>query len=44
MQPTLAMAQAFSKDRLAMMIRDTEKIRDCVKDPRSRDSGNTVLS
>ena len=44
MQPTLQMAQAFSKDRLAMMIRDSEKIRDCVKDPRSRDSGNTVLS
>jgi phage terminase large subunit GpA-like protein len=44
MQPTLAMAQAFSKDRLAMMIRDSEKIRDCVKNPRSRDSGNTVLS
>ena len=44
MQPTLQMAQAFSKDRLATMIRDSEKIRDCVKDPRSRDSGNTVLS
>ena len=44
MQPTLQMAQAFSKDRLAMMIRDSEKIRDCVKEPRSRDSGNTVLS
>ena len=44
MQPTLAMAQAFSKDRLATMIRDSEKIRNCVKDPRSRDSGNTVLS
>ena len=44
MQPTLAMAQAFSKDRLATMIRDSEKIRYCVKDPRSRDSGNTVLS
>ena len=26
------------------MIRDSEKIRNCVKDPRSRDSGNTVLS
>ena len=25
-QPTLAMGQAFSKDRLAAMIRDTEKI------------------
>tara|TARA_A100001201_G_scaffold143688_1_gene146725 strand:- start:3309 stop:5129 length:1821 start_codon:yes stop_codon:yes gene_type:complete len=44
MQPTLQMAQAFSKDRLATMIRDSEKIRGCVKDPRSRDSGNTVLS
>jgi len=44
MQPTLQMGQAFSKDRLATMIRDSEKIRDCVKDPRSRDSGNTVLS
>tara|TARA_B100001093_G_C26859419_1_gene1029173 strand:+ start:577 stop:2397 length:1821 start_codon:yes stop_codon:yes gene_type:complete len=43
MQPTLQMAQAFSKDRLATMIRDSEKIRGCVKDPRSRDSGNTVL-
>ncbi len=44
MQPTLAMSQAFSKDRLSAMIRDSEKIRDCVKDARSRDSGNTVLS
>ena len=44
MQPTLAMSQAFSKDRLATMIRDSEKIRHCVKDARSRDSGNTVLS
>ena len=44
MQPTLQMAQAFSKDRLATMIRDSEKIRHCVKDARSRDSGNTVLS
>ena len=44
MQPTLQMGQAFSKDRLASMIRDSEKIRHCVKDPRSRDSGNTVLS
>jgi len=44
MQPTLQMGQAFSKDRLATMIRDSEKIRGCVKDPRSRDSGNTVLS
>lgn len=43
LQPTLQMAQAFSKDRLAPMIRDTEKIRNCVKEARTRDSGNTVL-
>ena len=42
-QPTLQMGQAFSKDRLATMIRDTEKIKDCFKEARSRDSGNTVL-
>lgn len=42
-QPTLAMGQAFSKDRLAAMIRDTDRIRDLVKDARSRDSGNTTM-
>ena len=42
-QPTLAMAQSFSKDRLAAMIRDTSKIKDLVADARSRDSSNTVL-
>ncbi len=42
-QPTLQMGQSFSKDRLAAMIRDTDKIRDCVKDARSRDSGNTTM-
>ena len=44
LQPTLAMAQAWSKDRLANMIRDSERLRTKVKDPKSRDSGNTVLS
>ena len=42
-QPTLQMGQSFSKDRLASMIRDTDKIKDCVKDARSRDSGNTTM-
>ena len=42
-QPTLAMAQSFSKDRLAAMIRDSKKIKDLVAESRSRDSGNTVL-
>lgn len=43
MQPTLAMAQTFSKDRLAPMLRDTTKLRGKVKDPRTRDGENTTL-
>jgi phage terminase large subunit GpA-like protein len=42
-QPTVDMAKTFSKDRLAPMVRDTPALRGKVKDPRSRDSGNTVL-
>lgn len=42
-QPTLDLAEAFSKDRLAPMIRDTPALRGKVKDVRSRDSGNTLL-
>lgn len=42
-QPTLQMAQSFSKDRLAPMLRDTPCLRGKVKDPRTRDSGNTTL-
>lgn len=41
-QPTLDMAQAFSKDRLAPMLRDTPALRGKVKDPRSRDANNTT--
>ena len=44
LQPTLQMAQAWSKDRLANMIRDCDVLRKKVKDPRSKDSSNTVLS
>jgi phage terminase large subunit GpA-like protein len=44
LQPTLQMAQAWSKDRLANMIRDCDTLRKKVKDPRSKDSSNTVLS
>lgn len=40
-QPTEAMAETFSKDRLAPMLRDCPRLRDKVQDPRSRDSGNT---
>ena len=43
LQPTLEMANAWSKDRLAPMLRDTPRLQDTVKDPRSRDSGNTLL-
>lgn len=42
LQPTLDMAQAWSKDRLAPMLRDTPSLRGRVKDARSRDSANTV--
>jgi len=43
LQPTLDMAEAFSKDRLAPMVRDTPALRGKIADPRSRDSGNTLL-
>lgn len=43
LQPTLEMGQAWSKDRLAPMLRDTPALRGKVRDVRARDSGNTVL-
>lgn len=42
LQPTLEMGEAWSKDRLAPMLRDTPALRGKVKDPRSRDSGTTI--
>ncbi len=42
-QPTLEIGQAWSKDRLAPMLRDTPCLQGKVRDPRSRDSGNTIL-
>jgi phage terminase large subunit GpA-like protein len=41
-QPTVEMAEAWSKERLAPMIRDTSVMKGLFKDPRSRDSGNTL--
>ncbi len=41
--PTLEMGESFSKDRLAPMLRDTPCLNGKVKDPRTRDSGNTLL-
>lgn len=42
-QPTLEMAEAWSKDRFAPMVRDTPAIHGKVADPKARDSGNTLL-
>lgn len=42
-QPTLEMGEAWSKDRLAPMIRDTPCLRGQIQNPRARDSGNTLL-
>ena len=43
LQPTLEMAQTFSKDRLAPMLRDTPVLKDKVKDVKAKNSGNTIL-
>ena len=43
-QPTVEMAKRWSKGRLAPLIEDTICLHGKVKDPRSRDSGNTVQS
>ncbi len=44
LQPTLDMAQSFSKDRVAAgLLSSTPCLRDKVKSPRARDSGNTTL-
>lgn len=42
-QPTLEMAESFSKERVAPMLRDTPALSSLVQDPRSRDSNNTLL-
>jgi len=43
-QPTVDMAKRYSKQRIAPMIEESDSLRDLVKDPRERDSGNTVLA
>lgn len=43
-QPTVDMAQDYSKSRIAPMIRDTKVLRDIFQDVKSRESGNTILS
>ena len=39
----LEMAESWSKDRFAPMIKDTDVLHELIGDPRSRDSGNTLL-
>jgi len=41
--PTLDLAEAWSKDRLSPMIRDTKVLKDRVKDPKAKISSNTIL-
>ena len=43
LQPTIEMAEAFSKDRLAPMVRDTPALVDRIAGPKSRATGNTLL-
>lgn len=42
-QPTIDLAESWSKERLAPMIRDTPVLQGKVADSKSRDSGNTML-
>lgn len=42
-QPTLKMAEDYSKDRLATMIRDTPVLRDIFGDGKAKKTGNTLL-
>ncbi len=42
-QPTIEMAQAWSKDRLAPMLRDTPRLTEKVQDVKSRKTENTIL-
>src|SRR5512140_1599179 len=43
-QPTVEMAKRNSKQRVDPLIEESEVLRNLVRDPRSRDSSNTVLS
>jgi len=42
-QPTLEMGKAFSKDRLAPMLRDTPRLHGKVKDVKAKNSDNEIL-
>jgi phage terminase large subunit GpA-like protein len=42
-QPTVDMAESYSKDRIATMIRDTPELKQLVGDAKAKSSNNTVL-
>lgn len=41
--PTVEMAETFSRDRLAPMVRDTPALQGRIADPKSKSAGNTLL-
>ena len=43
-QPTVEVAKRFSKQRVTPLVEASPVLKDIVKDPRSRDSGNTILT
>jgi phage terminase large subunit GpA-like protein len=43
-QPTVEMAKRNSKQRIDPLIEESDVLRERVSDPRSRDSGNTILA
>lgn len=43
-QPTIEMAQDFSKSRIAPMIRDTKALKAIFHEVKAREGGNTILS
>lgn len=43
-QPTVEMAKRNSKQRIDPLIEESEVLRKLVSEPRSRDSGNTMLA
>ena len=43
LMPTVDAAKEFSKIRIDPLVSETETLKDKVKDPRARDSGNTTL-
>src|SRR5688500_3206167 len=43
-QPTVEMAKRNSKQRIDPLVEESEVLKRLVRDPRSRDSGNTILS